>query len=55
MKGVSDRADLLDKGVEYLKNAKQQLDHAARGRIKLHSRRPSPTGRHSFRGKPDKM
>ena len=28
MKGVSDRADLIDKGVEYAQNAKQQLDHA---------------------------
>ena len=28
MKGVSDRADLIDKGVEYDQNAKQQLDHA---------------------------
>ncbi len=25
---VSDRADLIDKGVEYAQNAKQQLDHA---------------------------
>ena len=28
MKGVSDRDDLIDKGVEYAQNAKQQLDHA---------------------------
>jgi len=28
LKGVSDRADLIDKGVEYAQNAKQQLDHA---------------------------
>ena len=28
MKGVSDRADLIDKGEEYAQNAKQQLDHA---------------------------
>ena len=28
MKGISDRADLIDKGVEYAQNAKQQLDHA---------------------------
>ncbi len=28
IKGVSDRADLIDKGVEYAQNAKQQLDHA---------------------------
>lgn len=28
MKGVSDRADLIDKGVEYAQNAKEQLDHA---------------------------
>ena len=28
MKGVSDRADLIDIGVEYAQNAKQQLDHA---------------------------
>ena len=28
MKGVSDRADLIDKGVEYAQSAKQQLDHA---------------------------
>ena len=28
MKGVSDRADLIDKGVEYAQNAKQQLDNA---------------------------
>lgn len=36
MKGVSDRADLIDKGVEYAQSAKQQLDHAreeARGII----------------------
>ncbi|MCM1162947.1 MAG: ATP synthase F0 subunit B, partial [Muribaculaceae bacterium] len=26
--GVSDRADLIDKGVEYAQNAKEQLDHA---------------------------
>ncbi|MCH5326318.1 MAG: F0F1 ATP synthase subunit B [Duncaniella sp.] len=28
MKGVADRADLIDKGVEYAQNAKQQLDQA---------------------------
>lgn len=28
MKGVSDRADLIDKGVEYAQNARQQLDSA---------------------------
>ncbi len=28
MKGVTDRADLIDKGVEYAQNAKEQLDHA---------------------------
>ncbi len=28
MKGVSDRADLIDEGVEYAQNAKLQLDHA---------------------------
>ena len=28
LKGVSDRADLIDKGVEYARNAKEQLDHA---------------------------
>ena len=28
MKGVSDRADLIDNGVEYAQSAKQQLDHA---------------------------
>lgn len=28
MKGVNDRADLIDKGVEYAQNAKEQLDHA---------------------------
>lgn len=28
MKGVSDRADLIDKGVEYAQSAKEQLDHA---------------------------
>ena len=28
IKGVSDRADLIDKGVEYAQNAKLQLDHA---------------------------
>ena len=28
MKGVSERADLIDKGVEYAQNAKEQLDHA---------------------------
>ena len=28
IKGVSDRADLIDKGVEYVQNAKLQLDHA---------------------------
>ncbi|MDE6416025.1 MAG: F0F1 ATP synthase subunit B [Duncaniella sp.] len=28
MKGVADRADLIDKGVEYAQNAKEQLDHA---------------------------
>lgn len=28
IKGVEDRADLIDKGVEYAKNAKEQLDHA---------------------------
>lgn len=28
LKGVSDRADLIDKGVEYAQNAKEQLDHA---------------------------
>lgn len=28
LKGVTDRADLIDKGVEYAQNAKQQLDHA---------------------------
>ncbi len=28
MKGVSDRADLIDKGVEYARNAKEQLDNA---------------------------
>lgn len=28
MKTVEDRADLIDKGVEYAQNAKEQLDHA---------------------------
>ncbi|MDE5727703.1 MAG: F0F1 ATP synthase subunit B [Duncaniella sp.] len=28
LKGVSDRADLIDKGVEYAQSAKEQLDHA---------------------------
>ena len=28
IKGVSDRADLIDKGVEYAQNATLQLDHA---------------------------
>lgn len=28
MKGVSDRADLIDKGVEYAQSAKEQLDNA---------------------------
>ena len=28
MKGVSERADLIDKGVEYAQSAKEQLDHA---------------------------
>ena len=28
MKGVNDRADLIDKGVEYAQSAKEQLDHA---------------------------
>ena len=28
MKGVNSRADLIDKGVEYAQNAKEQLDHA---------------------------
>ena len=28
MKGVSDRADLIDKCVEYAQSAKEQLDHA---------------------------
>lgn len=28
MKGVNDRADLIDKGVEYAQNAKEQLDNA---------------------------
>ena len=28
MEGVTDRADLIDKGVEYAQNAKEQLDHA---------------------------
>lgn len=28
MKGVNDRADMIDKGVEYAQNAKQQLDGA---------------------------
>lgn len=28
MKGVADRADLIDKGVEYAQSAKEQLDHA---------------------------
>ncbi|MDE6048921.1 MAG: F0F1 ATP synthase subunit B [Paramuribaculum sp.] len=28
LKGVESRADLIDKGVEYAQNAKEQLDHA---------------------------
>lgn len=28
IKGVESRADLIDKGVEYARNAKEQLDHA---------------------------
>lgn len=28
MKGVSDRADLIDKGVEYAQSAQEQLNHA---------------------------
>ncbi|MCF0213113.1 MAG: F0F1 ATP synthase subunit B [Muribaculaceae bacterium] len=28
MKSISDRADLIDKGVEYAQNAKEQLDNA---------------------------
>lgn len=28
IKGIESRADLIDKGVEYAQNAKQQLDHA---------------------------
>lgn len=28
MKGIDDRADLIDKGVEYAQNAKEQLDYA---------------------------
>lgn len=28
LKGISDRADLIDKGVEYAQSAKEQLDHA---------------------------
>ncbi|MCM1518134.1 MAG: F0F1 ATP synthase subunit B [Pseudoflavonifractor sp.] len=28
MKGIDGRADLIDKGVEYAQDAKQQLDHA---------------------------
>lgn len=28
MKGIDDRADLIDKGVEYAQNAKDQLDNA---------------------------
>ncbi len=28
MKDVADRADLIDKGVEYAQNAKEQLDYA---------------------------
>ncbi len=28
IKGMEDRADLIDKGVEYAQNAKEQLDHA---------------------------
>lgn len=28
MKGIESRADLIDKGVEYAQNAKEQLDHA---------------------------
>ena len=35
MKGVSDRADLIDKGVEYAQNAKEQLDHAREEADKL--------------------
>lgn len=28
VKGISERADLIDKGVEYAQNAKEQLEHA---------------------------
>ncbi|MDE6079391.1 MAG: F0F1 ATP synthase subunit B [Duncaniella sp.] len=35
MKGVSDRADLIDKGVEYAQNAKQQLDKAQESAAEL--------------------
>ena len=28
IKGIESRADLIDKGVEYAQNAKEQLDHA---------------------------
>lgn len=28
IKGIDERADLIDKGVEYAQNAKEQLDHA---------------------------
>ena len=28
LKGIDQRADLIDKGVEYAQNAKEQLDHA---------------------------
>ena len=35
LKGVSDRADLIDKGVEYARDAKEQLDHAREESDKL--------------------
>ena len=28
IKGIDERADLIDKGAEYAQNAKEQLDHA---------------------------
>lgn len=32
IKGVEGRADLIDKGVEYAQNAKEQLEHAREDR-----------------------
>ena len=51
LKGLDQRADLIDKGVEYAQNAKLQLDNAKEEADKISRAGTPPAGRHAPRGR----